>query len=194
MDNTRKDLFKFSGDEKSLKIVLTDYLEAQDIDKFIAFISDYPFNNGIDYIQTEVYYQSPPPGMLSLMIAQKNYNINLTKSAFILLAAIIDIKFKMPIASIVMNMTGISTKTITKIDERKGEKCIVFEVMKSGKQNFNINKFDNKGECINNQFEHCKYRDSDLCNICKKDISEILDSLVERNVITKKMDNYKYIL
>lgn len=194
MDTEMNDLFRFNGDEQNLKMALKDYLEEQDIDKFIKFISNHPFNNGTDYIQTEISFPSPPPGMMSFMVAQNKYNINLTKSTFLILSVIADIKIKIPIASTVMSMAGINTNTITKIDERKGEKCIVFEVMKNGKQHFNIDEFDNKGECINNNFTLCQFRSSGLCSICKEDIKKILDSLVKRNVIKEKMGSYKYII
>lgn len=191
MDNL---LINFEGNEQTLKLLLENYMEEADIDKFVNFISKKNFYNGIDRIVTRSAYSSPPPGMMGLMIAEKQYNINLTKSALILLSVIIDIKLKVPLVSTGMALAGVNAKTIAKLDERKGEKCIACEVMANGRKMFNKSMFNNKGQCINNNFQLCKYKNSDLCTISNDDIDDVLNNLIKKSVIKKDGDFYKYII
>lgn len=77
---------------------------------------------------------------------------------------------------------------VYKINEENAEKCVLLELIRS-----NESIFESRQECFNNHFR-CKYRnDCGMCKIEEKDILLIIESLIDKGIITRIGNTYKYI-
>ncbi len=82
----------------------------------------------------------------------------------------------------------------SKISEENGEKCVTIESLQSkrGTVNKKVNLSAN-GECINNHLGDCRFNQDGQCTLTTNDLSDVLDSLVAKNVFRPiDGENYKY--
>ena len=86
------------------------------------------------------------------------------------------------------SMGKIKAKIVYKINEENAEKCVLLELIRSDE-----GTFESKKECFNKPFR-CKYRDDcGMCIIEEKDILLIIQSLIDKGIITRIGNTYKYI-
>ena len=62
------------------------------------------------------------------LIPNTNYNINLKAATITILAAVLDTSLTNGFASITLALSGFNSHAIVKLDEYKGEKCIILEI------------------------------------------------------------------
>lgn len=130
-----------------------------------------------------------------ILIPGLGYNIyiNLKASTLAIIALILDIKVTNGISSFILAATGVNIRSIAKIDENIGEKCVLLEVYRKEDHQANPDIFKQVcgKECINNDM-NCKYRSNGVCTMDQERVKGILDNLSDKNVLTKRNDSYKY--
>lgn len=119
--------------------------------------------------------------------------INLKLTTIVLLTLLLDTKLPIGIAAATLGALGINTTIITKLDEEKGENCILLEICSNRNMEIpsDFYKTFNKGECTNNHFK-CKYRKAGNCTITEDAIKEVCNYFINRNIISLKNNCYKY--
>lgn len=119
--------------------------------------------------------------------------INLKASTIVLLALLFDINVTNGIENFVLAATGVNIRSIAKIDEAEGEKCVLLEVYRKEDHQADPDIFRPVcgKECINNDM-NCKYRCMGVCTIDQERVKEILVNLSNKNVLTKRNDGFRY--
>ncbi len=192
----------------------------KDLDKHTIKFNEENFNDNVDYKTKEVikYYSNREsnygnelndlgknhvePIMRHIIIdinifEEKNdyVYINLGMGTIVLLALLLDSKLPIGIPTATLGALGINTTLITKLDEVKGENCILLEICSKKNREIlsDFYKTFNKGECINNHF-NCKYKKDGKCTITEDVIKKVCDYFVDRNIIKLKGNYYKYMI
>ncbi len=137
----------------------------------------------------------PRKGISSgLTFFNEKYYVNVKIATLLICALLLDIKFTSGVAATIISLAGIPTKSILKLNEKDGQKCILRETLKlKGKtaDKYILEKF--KGECPNNNLSTCKYRNGMRCSCSPELVEEILASLADNNVFIKDgYDRFKY--
>lgn len=186
--------FIFSGSKENLEQEVAKFIEKKDVNKFIDGITNLSsyFNND-EYITVATYIPETNPDVLEYLIPNTNYNINLKAVTITILAAILDVKLTQGFASVALSINGFNSHAVVKLNERKGEKCVILEMLRAKSHIISEEVLPpNNRECFNSSL-NCKHRIGDQCKIEKKDVQKILLSLCEKNVIREIKDNvYKY--
>ena len=133
-------------------------------------------------------------GIHKFLISKCNVYINFKVSTIALIALILDIEVTNGIASFILAATGVNIRSIAKINESIGEKCVLLEIYRNDRHKTKLSTLKNMfcRECINNDM-NCKYRIQGMCTIDSEKINEILENLKDKNVIVKENDFYKFI-
>lgn len=121
--------------------------------------------------------------------------VNLKMTTIVFLTLLLDSKLPIGITAATLGALGINTTLITKLDEVKGENCILLEICskKNRKISSDFYKIFNKGDCTNNHF-NCKHRKEGKCTITEEAIKTICDYFVDRNIIKLEGNYYKYTI
>lgn len=121
------------------------------------------------------------------------YYINLKSSTIILLALLLDLNCTNGIASTVLALLGVNSRTIACIPDYNGERCVLIEICRQKNRQGNKEIFDciMGRDCINSNL-CCQYRIENLCTLSDIALDNIFDILVEKNVLAKLRDMYKY--
>lgn len=129
--------------------------------------------------------------LLSLMIMEYNYYINIRASTIFLLSTLIDSQVHLPVVSLCMAIKGMK-RLVEHIEEDSGMKCILLEILrqadKKGKDNL-LEGF--KGECCNNHLE-CRFQNDGQCRCTAKDTVCIMEKLKDIGILKKKGEVYQY--
>lgn len=146
-----------------------------------------------EILEKEMEFPKLPSGMLGMLIPKYNININIKISTLALIALILDITVTKGIASYILGMTGLNIRSIVKLDEAIGEKCVLIEVYRKEHHKADAGIFTQISgrECVNNDMD-CKYRVQGLCSIDQVKVKEILEDLTNKNIFTKENNLYKY--
>lgn len=134
-----------------------------------------------------------PQGMLGMMISKTNLYVNIKVSTIVLIALVLDIEITKGVANAILTATGFNANSIIKLNEKAGEKCVLLEIYRKQYHEAGIEIFDCicGKECVNNDLK-CKYRDQGICTMSKKEVINILEEMVNKNVFSKREDVYKY--
>lgn len=188
--------FIFSGSKKELEKELLKIIEIKDINKFINGITKLAqyLNWDDEYVKTTTSIPEMNPDIMQYLIPNTNYNINLKAVTITILAAVLDVSLTKGFANLVLLLGGFNSHAIVKLDEYRGEKCIILEMLKAKSHTVteSILPPDNK-ECFNCNL-NCKHRTDSQCKIKRDDIHEIFKTLLKKNIITNGNNNgeYKY--
>lgn len=161
---------------------------AEKIVSFLRYNSNILSND--EFVEIKLIEPKTNPGMLGLIIMEKNLYINVKLSTLLIAALILDIHFTEGFAQLFLNLFGIGSRTITRFDEENGEKCIIIESLKNKTGSLNILQNYN-GECSNKQLK-CKFRKNNQCCCTKEDVNKIYETLIEYNMFKKEGDKYIY--
>lgn len=187
--------FVFSGNEKDLENEISRFIEKGDVRKFINGITNLAscFNCDDEYVIVTTSVQNTNPDIMQLLIPNTNYNINLKAATITIIAAVLDVRLTNGFASLALSLSGFNNHAVVKLDEYKGEKCIVLEILRAKSHTVTeailppLNK-----ECFNCNL-NCKYRIDDQCKIKEDDIHKIFETLCNKNVIKEsEHGRYKY--
>lgn len=185
----------FSGSKKELEKEILRFIEIRDVNKFINGITKLaPYLSWDDeYVKIITSIPETNPDIMEYLIPNTSYNINLKAATITILAAVLDVSLTNGFASLVLSLSGFNSHAIVKLDEYKGEKCIILEILKAESRTVteSILPPDNK-ECFNCNLD-CKYRFDSKCKIKREDIHKIFETLCDKNIIIEN-DNgeYKY--
>lgn len=187
--------FIFSGSKKELEKEILRFVEIGDVSKFISGLTRLAsyFSQDDEYVDITTSIPETNPDIMECLIPNTNYNINLKVTTIAILAAILDASLTNGFASLALSLSGFNSQAIVKLDEYKGEKCIILEMLRAESHivTESILPPDNK-ECFNCNLK-CKYRIDSQCKINREDIHKIFEILCNKNLITEG-DNgeYKY--
>lgn len=186
--------FTFNGSKRGLEDKLTEFLRKNDAEKFIDGLEKYaPFINGEEYIETTLPLPKAQPGLMQLLIASKNYNINLKTTTIVSLLLLLDIA-TLGISDRLLSWAGIDIKNqgLCKVSEENGEKCIIAEMLRLKPHVADLSILPPINlECINNHF-NCSHRHEGKCCIDENNVNEILINLCEKNVLRKHENQFMY--
>ena len=187
--------FIFSGSKKKLEKEILRFIEKKDVGKFINGITRLaPYLSQDDeYVNITTTMPETNPDIMEYLIPNTNYNINLKAATITILAAVLDTSLTNGFVSTTLALSGFNSHAIVKLDEYKGEKCIILEMLRAESHSVteSILPPPNK-ECFNCNL-NCKHRIDSQCKIKGEDIHKLFETLCNKNII-KKSDNgeYKY--
>jgi len=185
------DYFYFKGTKESLELKLSEFMTDADIQTFIdALDKIVEFIDEDEYVEKQLIFPEPPPGMLSFLIPIINLNINLKATSIATIALLFDINLTLGVSSAFLSMSGFNDRAFAFLNEPE-ERCLVMEALRTERI---INKdvfSSHNSECVNDQLI-CQHRNERRCSIEEDEVEKILDSLCDRNVFTKTGTTYKY--
>ena len=125
--------FIFSGSKKELEKEILRFIEKKDVGKFINGITRLaPYLSQDDeYVNVTTSMPETHPDIMEYLIPNTNYNINLKAATITILAAVLDTSLTNGFASITLALSGFNSHAIVKLDEYKGEKCIILEMLRA---------------------------------------------------------------
>ena len=171
-----------------LENVLSQYIEKDELKTFVSKICGNEYKHKEEYFYVRQYMPEVPMGTLCMLIPSKKYYINMRLSTLWILCVLLDINITKGWAVALGSMGGKLKQIVYKINEENAEKCVLLELIRSDE-----GTFESKKECFNNHFR-CKYRDDcGMCIIEEKDILLIIQSLIDKGIITRIGNTYKYI-
>ncbi len=155
----------------------------------------YMINNQDILSKDEFIKILPRKGISSgLTFFNEKYYVNVKIATLLICAMLLDIRFTGGVAATIISLAGIPTKSILKLNEKDGQKCILRETLKLKEKTadkYILEKF--KGECLNNDLSACKYRNGMRCSCSPDLVEEILAGLADNNVFIKdEYDRFKY--
>ena len=110
------------------------------------------------FLMTRCEDESSDSKMLSFMIMEYNYYINVRATTIFIVSLLIDNKIKLPVTSSIIAIKGMK-RLVEKIEEDMGIKCILLEILRRPDKMANadiLNGF--RGECCNNDVV-CNFRE-----------------------------------
>lgn len=120
------------------------------------------------------------------------YNIRISALTLISIAAILDIKVTLGLASAGLMIIGVDGKPIVKLDTYNAEVCLIMEALQNKVHIIDENVLDDfNHKCVHNDL-NCRYRNDDECSIKKNDINSILEHLCQNYIFKKIGEMYKY--
>lgn len=171
-----------------LENILSQYIEKDEVKTFVSKICGNEYKHEEEYFYVRQYMPEVPMGTLCMLIPSKKYYINMRLSTLWMLCVLLDINITKGWAVALGSMGGKLKQIVYKINEENAEKCVLLELIRS-----NESIFESRQECFNNHFR-CKYRnDCGMCKIEEKDILLIIESLIDKGIITRIGNTYKYI-
>lgn len=149
----------------------------------------------IDFLETHTYILSDEETFIKrrklndgvgYALPGGEYYINIKMTTLILIIFLLDYNLTGGIFSVVAGMGGIGGRTIYKIKEENGERCILKELILQKKRRGDkkiLRKF--KGECCNNNLK-CDYCKEGRCSCKEVDVENILKSFENKNIVKRK--------
>lgn len=114
------------------------------------------------------------------------YYINIKIITLVALIYLLDYKVTGGLMGFISAAVGMKMQAIVRLNEEKGEKCILKELLRCRKRRGDKNLLKSfKGECCNNYLK-CFYRRDGRCECGKEQVQEILRSFEERNIVKRQ--------
>lgn len=177
MDN----IVKIGSQEKIQECIITELsISPSDAKKVFDYLETAYQENTTEFGRID---QKTTSGQ-GLVFGNEQYYINLPKSVLMVAALILDITLTKGIVSGVCGMLGIQTQTFYRINQHKGEVCLLRELLRN-RNAVNSDKYNYlmENECINNDLK-CQFRSEDgQCRIQKTDIDKALSRFKEAQII-----------
>lgn len=180
--------FEVEGNEEKVIKQFCGIMSPEDAKKFVKSLKTFTeYLDEDETIKTETSFSGSsdlPPGCMGLMIMDTNYFISLKATTITLFALLLDATLTQGFANLMLALTGINLKAITRLSN--SEKCFVKEALKNKSRELEFAMFyqcrDNVGDC---EYK-CGYR----CGMTELEIKETLDNLVSKKVFKRKRGKY----
>jgi hypothetical protein len=185
----------FSGTKERLLKKFLEHMSYEDACKLINNLNTYNYLlDEYEYVRIESHFAKISTDTIDMMLSidDSTYFINLKTSTFSIILLLLDTKLTKGFATLVKDLFGINSRSFSKINEFKGEKCVIIETAKYIKNKACPQMFieSHNSECVNNNLK-CKYQIEGKCSANIKDIKGIFEHLYELNIFTKKDNLYK---
>lgn len=129
-----------------------------------------------------------------ITFAEEEYHISIKITTIVICALLLDITLTKGAASSLLSLSGVTTRGVAKLDDYKGQKCILRETLRTKDKVGNshiLEKFH--GECCNNDIAQCKYRKGVNCICCQEEVEKVFEGLADNQVFVKdKNGDYRY--
>lgn len=141
--------------------------------------------------QIELCKDQSDSNMLSFMVLEYNYFINIRVGTIFLLSVLFDNSIGLPIASGYLTIKGMK-RLVEKIDEDSGVKCILIEILRSPNKMGGVDILSGFcGECCNNNLKCC-FRNEGKCMCTSEKVENILRQLADMGILKKAGEMYRY--
>lgn len=131
---------------------------------------------------------------MGITFSDEEYHISIKTTTIVICALLLDITLTKGAASSLLSLSGVTTRGIAKLDDYKGQKCILREALRTKDKVGNshiLEKFH--GECCNNDIAQCKYRKAVKCICCQEEVEKIFEGLADNHVFVKDENgDYRY--
>lgn len=129
--------------------------------------------------------------MLSFMLLEYNYFINIRVGTIFLLSVLFDNSIGLPITSGYLAVRGMK-RLVEKIDENSGVKCILLEILRSPNKMAKVDILnDFCGECCNNNLKCC-FHNENKCMCTVEKVENIMKQLADMGILRKEGEMYRY--
>lgn len=181
----------FSGTEDEIAEQLVEKIGLQDDDAYQIL---YYILNNTDMLgdneEVAIGYSKYSLGR-GITFADEEYHISIKTTTIVICALLLDITLTKGAASSLLSLSGVTTRGIAKLDDYKGQKCILREALRTKNKVGNshiLEKFH--GECCNNDIAQCKYRKGVNCICCQEEVEKVFEGLVDNQVFVKDENGY----
>ena len=141
--------------------------------------------------QVEPCKEESDSKMLSFMLLEYNYFINIRVATVFLLSVLLDNSIRLPITSGYLAVRGLK-RLVEKIDENSGVKCILIEILRSQNKTGKVDILnDFCGECCNNNLKCC-FHNENKCMCTTEKVESIMEQLADMGILKKEGEIYRY--
>lgn len=137
------------------------------------------------------HHETPEGNIIGFMLMEYDYFLNIRVGTVFLLCVLIDNCIGLPITSGFFAIRGLN-RLVEKIDENKGVKCILLEILRLPNKKADANILTRFcGECCNNDLDCC-FRDDNHCMCTSENAEKIMQQLEEIGILKKEGNMYCY--
>lgn len=180
-----------SGNEKSTISTLTKYMSTTSVEVFLANLHKYK-----NLFEPDEYYSinhikdESSADIKHFMVNNSNYYINLKATTVALVCLLLDIKITNGFASFLFAATGLN---FALVKLAKIEKCVLIRAKKLKTKRFTIASVENSiystDMCV-----LCEYFANNKCCIDPNYLQQLLDSLVDKKILSLRDQSYTYMI
>jgi len=185
------EIISINGNEDFLISSLGKYMSATNAELFLANLHKYKnlFEPDEYYSKKQIYKESSQK-IMGLIISKTNYYISLKATTISLVCLLLDIKITNGFASFLLAATGLNYVLVrlTQI-----EKCVIIRAKQLKTKSFTIESILNY-VFSTDRCGLCEYFAQNKCCIEREHLQNILDSLVEKGIVTLRNKAYTYII